>query len=327
MQTTPQSRVEKAKAAAIAHLNHSIQHATDTVVDQIKTETMPVLLAVTAGTLAVGGSVAVVKHFSRESPRWPRSSTHDGSLCQSSAVSDIRAVRKLPREERVALQTAFLAAGEQFQWMVSGERKPLGYNNNDEKNDDENFGPSKSSQQQHQRLAFYMVECDLAFAEEYGHVLTARDPKTQEYLGSIGLIPPYSSSSKRNFHFTWTVLQLGVPPSTNKETKARLEAFRRTLEEQHEKNMLRIPHWHVINLGVVPNAQGRGVGTALLQAAFEIAGDLPLYLACQDDKVSFFQKNGFAVSQRFMLEPRGIENATPFPFNAMVRLKQEQYEV
>jgi len=99
------------------------------------------------------------------------------------------------------------------------------------------------------------------------------------------------------------------------------------MEDQHEKTMLQIPHWQVINLGVVPNAQGRGVGTALLQAAFEIAGDLPVYLACQDGNVFFFQKNGFAVSQRFMLEPKGMENATSFPFNAMVRLKQEQYEV
>lgn len=275
---------------------------------------MPVvLLTAAAGTLAAGGSVALWNLFRRETKRWKEKDLPENVFVPREAGNDstIHVVRKLSGEDRIALKTAFLS-GCEFQWIVSGHASQ---------------GLGENDKALHRTLTFYAVECVLQFAEEYGHVLAARDPKTQEYLGSICLIPPYSSSQKRNLHFLWTVIQHGVPPPMNKETKARFNSFQKILEEQHMGIMKTTPHWQIINLGVVPNAQGRGLGTQLLQAALEIADDVPLYLRCTDENVPFVQNNGFDINKRFFLQPNGDATAEPFPLNGMVHVKQEQLEV
>jgi len=271
---------------------------------------MPVVLLTTAaGTLAVGGSVALWNLFRRETSRWKDKDLPDGVLVQKG--NDLHVVRKLSDEERIALKTAFLS-GYEFQWVVSGHRAS-------------SKGLGENDKALHRTLTFYAIECVLQFSEEYGHVLIARDPKTQEYQGSICLIPPYSSFQKRNLHFLWTVIQHGVPPPLNKETKTRFDCFQKQLEEQHTETMKSTPHWQIITLGVVPNAQGRGVGT---QVAWEIADDVPLYLECTDENVPFFQKNGFEINRRFFLEPKGDKtSAESFPFYGMVHVKREQLEV
>ena len=163
-------------------------------------------------------------------------------------------------------------------------------------------------------------------------MIVARDPGTREYLGSICLLPPYSSQKNRKIHFLWTVLQLGVPPLPTQmgaETSARFNAFQQVLEEQHEEIMQHIPqHWCVLNLGVSPAAQKKGVGRKLIAAAAELAGDLPMYLECNDDNVPFYQKQGFTLAKQFLITPKGnIEDAMPFPYNGMVHVKSELAEL
>jgi len=57
-------------------------------------------------------------------------------------------------------------------------------------------------------------------------------------------------------------------------------------------------HWYLLLLGVDPDAQGQGIGTALLQPGFQAAEQdgLPCYLETMTQQdVAFYQKRGFQV--------------------------------
>ena len=69
------------------------------------------------------------------------------------------------------------------------------------------------------------------------------------------------------------------------------------------------PHWHIGPLGVLPEAQGRGVGMAMLAAFLEIADqqDLPAYLETDTDRnVAFYRRVGFKVVANEQI--MGIDN-------------------
>ena len=69
------------------------------------------------------------------------------------------------------------------------------------------------------------------------------------------------------------------------------------LETQHREVMAE-PHWYLWALGVEPDSQGRGIGTALLQPVLKqaAADGSPCYLETQTERnVRFYRRQGFEV--------------------------------
>jgi GNAT superfamily N-acetyltransferase len=68
-------------------------------------------------------------------------------------------------------------------------------------------------------------------------------------------------------------------------------------EETHKRLMTR-PHWYLWALGVEPDCQGQGIGTAILRPVLERADrdGTPCYLETQTEaNVRFYERRGFAV--------------------------------
>lgn len=67
------------------------------------------------------------------------------------------------------------------------------------------------------------------------------------------------------------------------------------------------PHFYLATLGVSPAAQGRGLGSRLLQPVLELcdADGVPAYLvSSKESNIAFYSRHGFRVTQEISL-PRG----------------------
>ena len=74
-----------------------------------------------------------------------------------------------------------------------------------------------------------------------------------------------------------------------------------------ESKQPRYPHWELFLIGVVPEKQGRGIGTALLRRMLDKCDDerLPIYLDTGNKaNVAFYQRYGFEVKRKVSL-PKG----------------------
>jgi ribosomal protein S18 acetylase RimI-like enzyme len=70
----------------------------------------------------------------------------------------------------------------------------------------------------------------------------------------------------------------------------------------------REPHWYLFVLGVEPEWQGRGVGSALLARFYEkaSASGRPAYLETDlHSSVRLYERHGFVVVQEFDVAPLG----------------------
>ncbi len=68
------------------------------------------------------------------------------------------------------------------------------------------------------------------------------------------------------------------------------------------------PHWYLAFMGVAPEWQGRGLGTALMQPALEILDEAgtPAYLESSTPRSrALYQRNGFEVTGEFNLPSAG----------------------
>lgn len=63
------------------------------------------------------------------------------------------------------------------------------------------------------------------------------------------------------------------------------------------------PHWYLSHLGAAPEVQGRGVGTALLEAMPPGRERSPAYLECKPAHVGFYERFGFTVSGEVTVDP------------------------
>lgn len=71
-----------------------------------------------------------------------------------------------------------------------------------------------------------------------------------------------------------------------------------------------MPHWYVMVLGVDPEAQGTGIGQALLSSVFAEADPtrLPVYLeTTQPSNIAFYGHMGFAVVEQFRDPVSGLD--------------------
>ena len=71
-----------------------------------------------------------------------------------------------------------------------------------------------------------------------------------------------------------------------------------------------MPHWYVMVLGVIPEAQGTGLGRDLLQSVFAEAdpGRLPVYLeTTRAANIAFYGHMGFAVVEQYREPASGLD--------------------
>ena len=68
------------------------------------------------------------------------------------------------------------------------------------------------------------------------------------------------------------------------------------------------PHWYLVFMGVVPEWQGRGLGTALMLPGLQAldAASMPAYLEASTPRSrALYARNGFAVTGEFKLPSGG----------------------
>ena len=154
--------------------------------------------------------------------------------------------------------------------------------------------PDPSDRTRRLRLFFETELSGIALAQ--GLVWT-----TEEVVGAAVWAPPEG----------WRV----PITATLRETPAMVRVFGRHLplalrsrlrmEGRHPRKP---PHWYLAFMGVAPEWQGRGLGTALMQPALEIldAAGTPAYLESSTPRSrALYQRNDFEVTGEFNLPSAG----------------------
>lgn len=158
----------------------------------------------------------------------------------------------------------------------------------------------------------YFTGWAMRMCTQYGHVLVCRDDEGNgDVVGVLALMPPYRSRCIFTCHTMRPICTLGCPPS-NPGLTSMLSA----MEGGHQRAVGGFPHWYVAIVAVDPKAQGQGVGRRLVTAALALADGTPAYLECHDGNVAYYERFGFRVADRYMIEADAAEE--PLPFNAMV---------
>ncbi|MEX0641643.1 MAG: GNAT family N-acetyltransferase [Pirellulales bacterium] len=95
----------------------------------------------------------------------------------------------------------------------------------------------------------------------------------------------------------------------------RLVAFDNVAARLHHQHAP-MPHWHLSVIGVEPEFQGQGIGSAMMQPMLERAdaAAVPCYLDThQEANVRLYQRHGFEIAERAEL------SGHPVPVYAMLR--------
>jgi ribosomal protein S18 acetylase RimI-like enzyme len=88
---------------------------------------------------------------------------------------------------------------------------------------------------------------------------------------------------------------------TTRSAFFRAIALGETMREHHYPE----PHWYLAILGTVPEAQGRGLGSAMMQPVLERcdADGLPAYLeSSKESNIPFYNRHGFEVTGTIEIE-------------------------
>ena len=137
----------------------------------------------------------------------------------------------------------------------------------------------------------------IAYSTRYHHVYT-----TQDLEGIAAWRPPETTFSNpfQLLRMAWS-LQLYVLPTKIHWTRlGRCIKLLSAVENAHQQDMNSCPHWYLGIMVVHPTAQGRGVGSRLLQATLQQASHegVACYLVTfTEQAVRFYQKHGFEIVQ------------------------------
>lgn len=219
-------------------------------------------------------------------------------------TNDLKTVRKLTEEDKAGIREAF-GKSPDFVWILKDGDKLA-------EDDADDMATTTS----------FLVDFIIHIGENYGHIIKSAD-KDGNFQGAIILIPPVSTFLFQAYTVA-AMVHSGKPPSLiwdDADRKARFQAFDGDMKKYHHEVMhdCMDDHWYVQLLGVAPSAQGKRVGTRLLQQAIHLAGDKPLFLDCHNGNVPYYEKYGFKVGKNYLFEaPKGAAKSKFF-FNAMRR--------
>ncbi|KAJ3447639.1 gnat family acetyltransferase [Anaeramoeba flamelloides] len=147
---------------------------------------------------------------------------------------------------------------------------------------------------------------------KYGQVLELRDEQTGKIQGIIVVSEP-----EHPFSFLQSLIgfELKIPFFWSKRARregwgskvsVKLNSVGNKILNKHKQLLSGRKHWYVEILGVAEGAQGKGVGTKLLDCvkAFAFESGDPVYLECHDNNVGYYQKQGFKLIHTQNMKPK-----------------------
>ncbi|KAJ6229780.1 gnat family acetyltransferase [Anaeramoeba flamelloides] len=176
---------------------------------------------------------------------------------------------------------------------------------------------------------------------KYGQVLELRDEQTGKIQGVIVVSEPEHpfsflqsligfelkipffwskrarSEAEHPFSFVQFLIgfELKIPFFLSKRARSegwgskvsvKLNTIANKMLNKHKQLLSGRKHWYVAVLGVAEGAQGKGVGTKLLDCvkAFAFESGDPVYLECHDNNVGYYQKQGFKLIHTQNMKPK-----------------------
>ncbi len=143
------------------------------------------------------------------------------------------------------------------------------------------------------RYLEWYLGCAINYGCRYGEVYT-----TPDVAGLAIWLPPGQT------HFTpWRYIRSGflLTPLVMGIRRSFTQAMQyEDLAQKAHAQIAPGPHWYLWGLAVDPDQQGKGIGSALMQAMLERADaqHLPCYLETHDPKnIPFYRKHGFDIAR------------------------------
>jgi ribosomal protein S18 acetylase RimI-like enzyme len=89
---------------------------------------------------------------------------------------------------------------------------------------------------------------------------------------------------------------VSVPVRLGRALPRLMRVARSTVDLEHRASPL--PHWYLSGIGVEPERQGRGIGSALMRAGLaraDAAGEHAVLITHSPDNLPFYERHGFTV--------------------------------
>jgi GNAT superfamily N-acetyltransferase len=132
---------------------------------------------------------------------------------------------------------------------------------------------------------------------------------TSNLEGIAAWLPPggFSGHPLQLLHMLFQLQLYALPWQVGWHQLGRWLSLLAAIEQAHQEDMGKLPHWLLGVMVVDPASQGKGVGSQLLQPILQRARDegLPCYLVTfTEPAVGFYQKNGFEILRHQQLGSR-----------------------
>ena len=131
------------------------------------------------------------------------------------------------------------------------------------------------------------------------HPLIALDPDTEKDIGilTMRLMEPEDRGAG-----TWTLF-----PCTEDHDEGMYESMVNSMVEHRERLMLGRKHYLIGLFGVDHGFKGKGVGSALLRRACEIACGVDVFVQANANAKGFYERMGFKVEGKAVMPEDGYE--------------------
>ena len=137
-----------------------------------------------------------------------------------------------------------------------------------------------------------------AFGAFFKHAVLPHGEAWLEESGGVALWTPPGAWNVGAYHM------LAMGPALLAAVGARRALARAVAAQRVQERHPKKPHWYLFAIGVEPERQGRGIGSALLRVVLERcdADRAPAYLeASTETNARLYERHGFAVTEEFRM--------------------------